>query len=136
MEECTTGVVLKVVGNRKICIESPDGQHSVSILADVGRHGLGFTIRHRFGSTPLTVRPYDQNYQDMTPALDDVQELAITCYNANEEAQAFKRWYGHQETESDLQVLGPKYRRGHRHDAQQQAREQASLGNPVKPGRG
>lgn len=94
----------------ELWIQDASGQHSVKITASNGPAGLGITIHQHVGATPMTVRAYGQDYALPQPS-ENVREVCITMYNADERSQAFKRWYDQQETETDLVLLGSEYRR-------------------------
>ena len=48
---------------------------------------------------------------DPAPTGDPVAEVTVTQYRTDERSQAFARWYRHAETEADIAILGPEYRR-------------------------
>lgn len=108
-------------GENELWIQDASGRHSVKITASSGPAGLGITLRRHFGATPITLRAYNQDYKSVlvgdlgnvqeSPVVDDVVEVCLTMYNADDRSQAFKRWYDRQETNDDITLLGPEYMR-------------------------
>jgi hypothetical protein len=89
-------------GNREIWFKTADGKQGFSLSVSEGPHGLG--ARLYFFGGPSDIRPdvvvsqYGRNVE-------------ICQYKPDEKAQAFKRWYAHEETEADIALLGESYRR-------------------------
>ena len=95
-----TGVEVILYPNGQPVIWLRSGLHSLSLTASRGPHGLGVHISSQVGSTPLTVRKEGSS-----------SFCHITQYDDTPNAAAYSRWYDHKETEEDIQLLGPDYRR-------------------------
>lgn len=80
-----------------VWIESIDGQRQFSVEASDGPAGLSIRIYTLNGATPRVY--HDGRY------------LEICSYKPDEHSQAYARWYAHEETEADVQLLGDSYRR-------------------------
>lgn len=71
-------------------------------VSTAGPAGMGITITPFVGCPELTISNPDDRY------------LEVCQYRIDARSQAFRRWYLEQETEADLALLGPEYRRAKR----------------------
>lgn len=78
-----------------IVVYTDDGL-GICIHVNNGPHGLGLTL-HRRGTNqkdpPLTLTGNRRGDEEIIPQVD-ASEVTITQYRNNEDAQAFKAWYG------------------------------------------
>jgi len=86
-------------GENEIWFQANDGL-GIRVTAGNGPAGLGIRVQRFIAGNPLTVT-------------DDglTGEVSVCQYRQDDRSQAFKRWYLHQETEADLEILGADYRR-------------------------
>lgn len=80
-----------------IWIESHDGARKFALSASDGPHGLGIRLDAIVGLPPRVWH--------------DGRSIEACIYRPDECAQAYARWYAHEETEADIALLGESYRR-------------------------
>lgn len=86
-------------GQPEIWFKTADGL-GFKVTVSNGPHGLGIEARSFIGTPNLTPEGGAESFT-----------VSATQYRQNEKAQAFKRWYRHQETPEDVALLGPEYQR-------------------------
>lgn len=87
---------------REIWVRTEDHQLGFKIEFSEGPHGLSARLYFFGGSAdvrPDIVAHAFGRYAD------------VTQYRSTDQAQAFKRWYAHEETDADIALLGESYRR-------------------------
>ena len=90
-------------GERRIWVKTADGL-GLELELSEGPHGLAVRI-YAFGG-PLDNKPNLRAHS--------YGRIVEVCqYRDTPEAQAFARWYAHEETPEDVALLGPSYRRAH-----------------------
>lgn len=85
-----------------IWVKSADTRRGFSIGVSDGPHGLSVTVSTFAGTAPLDRMSYD----------DETRHHEFCQYRDDERSQAFRRWYLGVETDGDIAILGPEYRRG------------------------
>lgn len=86
-------------GEPEIWFKTADGM-GFRVTVSNGPHGLGIEARSFVGTPNLTPEDGAESFA-----------VSTTQYRQTETAQAYKRWYRHQETLEDVALLGPEYDR-------------------------
>lgn len=94
-------------GEREVWIKSPEGDLGFTLHVSHGPAGLGLRVTAHTGRPMVTV--FGESNGE--PADLEDKHLELCQYRADSRSQSFKRWYAHRETESDIEILGEKYRR-------------------------
>lgn len=97
-----TTVTLWPNGNREIWVKSGDQSLGFSIQFSEGPHGLSAKLYYFGGSLSEHADVRVDHFGN---------HVEICQYRPDAKAQAFKRWYAHEETEADIALLGEDYRR-------------------------
>lgn len=106
----TTGFTVTTFPNgiaHDVWVQSKDGRLGFSVHIGEGPYGLSVDVRS-FDSRRFSVSSDDPS--DPT-GYASRREVHATLYRDTAEAEAFRRWYHHEETSADVALLGPDYAR-------------------------
>jgi hypothetical protein len=89
------------INGENLCIEVSEGKAGVAIRVHAFGPKLSLT-------ECLDLRP---GAPDFTAPAETFSEVSVCQYRSDPESQAFARWYQHRETDADVALLGPEYKR-------------------------